>query len=302
MIFHSRPWINQDDINFVNETLNSGMISSGEKVKEFEKAFASYTSTKNAIACNSGLSALILGLSNLGIKKNDEIIMPTYVCHSVADAVKFVGAKPVFCDSGSLWNITAETVDKCITSQTKAIIAVHILGVSAETRNFMHFNTPVIENFCQALGLPNNITGDMAFFSFNATKCLATGEGGMLVSNNTLNCDNSPYKMTDIQAALGLSQLKRFDVMLKKRRKIAEKYLLKLPDYLTQEISQVKDRTMFFRFPLRYKGNKSFEEIQAEFAENNIAVRHGVDKLLHREYGFSDNNFKIKQDDPCNKK
>jgi perosamine synthetase len=295
---HSKPWITPSDIQFVSKQLQNGMIANGEKVKEFEFLLAQYLGVSGAAVTSSGVNALILCLQVLDIGKGDEVILPSNVCQSVLNAVYQVGATPVLCDTGTHWIVTVNEVEKKITSRTKAIIAVHILGVLIDVSGFLKFNIPIIEDCCQSFGGKiggRNVgtVGSFGIFSFQATKCLTTGEGGAVISKSPQlmqkieKSNQVGASMSDMQAALGISQLSRYDEMLKLRREIAERYFRDFPDSITFSLKQVN--SMFFRFPLLVK--QDFETIRQEFEREKIAVRKGVDTLLHRKLHYSDKMF-----------
>lgn len=304
MIQHSGPWITEDDLTAARNVLLTGMIAKWNITEEFGKAISKHVGAGDCVACGSGTAALQLALLALNIGKGDEVILPTYVCQSVADAVMSTGATPIFCDVGGLWNMEPENVEKKISSSTKAIIIVHIYGIYADTPSFKKYRIPLIEDFCQCFGPKNNpatkATGDVSFYSFHATKCLTTGEGGAISSNNadlmrtikgifSRNAVASP--MTDIQSALGLSQLNRYETFIRRREDIANFYFNDFPKYLTESIASVRHKSMFFRFPLRFPSKIDFEKIRNQFERDGIAVRRGVDELLHRRFGLSDNEF-----------
>jgi len=304
MIQHSRPYITEEDVTAVRQVLQSGNIAKGEMVFKFEKALMEYLGTKSAFTAASGTSALLLGLKALGIKKNDEVILPTYVCRNVMDAVFSIGAKPVLCDIGKEWNMSVQTIKPKITSRTKAIIVVHIFGILAESGKIKELGIPVIEDSCQAFGAKYDgkklgSESELAMYSFHATKCLTTGEGGVLTSNSTkvtskieeLLAKNFIFSpITDIQAVLGLSQLKKYEQMLFKRMKIAEKYFNELKDNGFCLPKGIKDKSIFFRFPLKVE-KLNFESIKKLFYKNGIHVRRGVDALLHRNLKLDDKDF-----------
>lgn len=305
MIHHSRPWITEADTIAVQQVLSSEMVAQGSITHEFEKTLADYFNVDNAIACSSGTAALSLALQALDIGSGDEVILPTYVCHSVADAIRGVGAEPVFCDIGDQWVITTENVVPYLSVKSKAIIVVHIFGIVADTLSFKRFGLPIIEDCCQAFGarrggITAGLMGTCAIFSFQGTKCLTTGEGGAVMSADSAflrrvkKMDTNlvlRFPMSDLQAALGLNQLKRYSEFLDRRLYLADRYFNELPNQVIQEMIAVKDHSMFFRFLLRQKNQKTFNEIRDWFAEQGIAVRQGVDQLLHRNSGMSDEYF-----------
>lgn len=305
MIPHSKPWITNEDRASVDKVLTSGMIARGRVVQEFERAITDYVGGIDTVTCGSGTAALMFALLALDIGRGDEVILPTYVCRSVVDAVQTVGAIPVLCDVGENWNMTEETINKHISTRTKAIIVVHIFGIAADVISFLNFGLPIIEDCCQAFGTKSNgkivgTIGTLGVYSFHATKCLTTGEGGAVIANNIelitkirrlQALKRIPSTMNDIQAALGLSQIKRYDEFLSLRLSIATKYLNYLPIDLTTNISSMKNQTIFYRFPLRIAGGMKFEEIKSHFAIQGVAVRRGVDELLHCSMGLPNRDF-----------
>lgn len=304
MISHSKPHITEEDIYAVKTVLESGMITKGRKVNEFEKQISDYIGTKKTFATGNGTTALILALKALGVKKDDEVILPTYVCRNVMDAVIAVNAIPVVCDIGEFWNMESENVTKKITSRTKAIIVVHIFGITADTYSLMNFGIPVIEDCCQSFGAELNgkktgSIGTLSMFSFHATKCLTTGEGGAVSSNDENLIDrlselnNKNYfssTMSDLQAALGISQLNRYSQMLLERKKIAENYFDNISNPLLSLPTSLKEKSIFFRFPIKTV-QLDFEMTRNYFEKNGIHVRRGVDALLHRIREIDDSEF-----------
>ncbi len=289
--------------------MSSGMIGQGRKVIEFEKSFSDWVGGENGVAVSSGAAALQLALLTLGINSSHEVILPTYVCESILEAVLSSGATPVLSDVGENWVIEPHNVENLITKKTGAIIVAHMYGIFADVKDFKKFGVPVIEDCAQAVGDKkiDKIEGDIAVFSFHPTKCLTTGEGGMIVSKNTSLIekardirDGNKNKiqsrllspMSDIQAALGLSQLGRYFEFLKKRREIAGKYLIDLAAVNMKMINyEAKASSMFFRLPIKIEGGCL--KYQPLFEKEKIHVRKGVDKLLHRFLKQEDKLFPI---------
>lgn len=303
LINHSMPWIIDTDINAVKGTLESKNIANGSVVKKFEECIAKYIGVKGGIACNSGSAALHLCLRGLDIKVGDDIILPTYVCENVLNAVLAVGANPCFCDVNELGVITKDTVQKVITKNSKAIIAVHLFGNFCDINSLLPFNLPVIEDACQSFGLEFNSRqtgslGTISFTSFHATKCLTTGEGGMLLSNNAELLDKCKkisnsffmHTMSDLQASLGLSQLKRYSLFLKKRYEILEFY--ESLDVIKNNFLPLFDKNRNFLFRYILKGNLNFDDLKINFYKNGVHIRRGVDQLLHRKLNLDDSSFK----------
>ena len=191
--FH-KPHITTKERDSVCSTLQSGWLTMGPKTIAFEKAFKSYIGTQYAISVNSATAALHLALNALGIKENDEVIIPTNTFVATAEAVVYAGACPVLCDiEEDNHNIDVGLIEQLITSKTKAIIPVHFGGHPCDMdpilRIGQQYNLKIIEDAAHTLpSLYNNkkigTLSDATCFSFYATKTLTTGEGGMITTNN----------------------------------------------------------------------------------------------------------------------
>lgn len=305
---HSRPWLTEGDSEAIRETLRSGMIGQGERVCAFERRFSEWVGGAGGVAVGSGAAALHLALLGSGIGHGDAVILPSYVCQSVLDAVRALNAEPVLADVWEDWVITPGQVQPLLTARTKAVIVPHMYGLFAPVAAFRSMGLTIIEDCAQAIGAYGQapVAGDLAIFSFQPTKCLTTGEGGMVVGRDggtverlrTLRDEGrdgharrmafSP--MSDLAAALGLSQLHRYPESLERRRRVAARYVDALAPSLGSELRlPVLERGMFFRFPVCMPGG--VDAYAARFTEQGITVRKGVDRLLHREVGISDAGF-----------
>jgi UDP-4-amino-4-deoxy-L-arabinose-oxoglutarate aminotransferase len=308
---HSRPCLTELDHEAIVSVLKTGMIAEGPLVAEFEQAVAQYTGFKASVAMSSGTAALYLTLLALGIGEGDEIILPTYVCQNVYDAVVAAGSTPVLCDIGEAWYLRADSVRHLITAKTKGIILVHIFGIQADAEEIFGLGIPVIENCCQSfrpkeIGTEIKYARRVSFVSFHATKLLTTGEGGMVLSDdinfieriralkgggNVAVAKRFSCPLTDLQAALGLSQLSQYDWFLERRKEIAARYFQALGDCPVRLPHHVRSRSIFFRFPVRIRDD--FEVTRKRFEELGIHVRRGVDSLLHRVFGWDKTSFPI---------
>ena len=307
MIPHSRPWLNKRDIQAVHDALTSGMIARGAKVSAFEEAVGEYLGIGAGVATASGASALQLALQCLGVRSGFEVVIPSYVCRSILDAVLSVGAIPKICDVNNFGVITAESVATCISSKTAAIVAVHIFGHPCDIEKLKVFELPIVEDACQAFGLKVDgkyagTLGSIGIFSFHATKCLTTGEGGMLVSRNNsisrearnsfgLSLGKSQTRaspMSDLQAVLGLSQMERYSEFLLRRKNISEIFQTTAVQCGLVSAAEVHSNFLF-RFTLSI--NCPFEDIQSKFLAFGVHVRRGVDELLHRLMGLKDDQY-----------
>jgi perosamine synthetase len=306
MIPHSQPWITGDDTEAVKKALESGQITQGALAREFELKMCARVGGADGIAVASGTSALRLALQYLRCGQGDEVVLPTYVCRHLLQAVRSVGAKPVLCDVGPDWLVEPSTVAPHVTPRTKALILPHLYGLFVDIKSFRQFGVPIVEDCAQAVGSINSspISGDVAIFSFHPTKCLTTGEGGMLVVRDAGSVprlrelrDDSPgggYRhniapLSDLSAALGLSQLARFEQALRRRSQFAEAYARALRGSAASFEWFGRRKSMFFRFPLHTAGG--LERVAEAFAGWGVTVRRGVDELLHRLLGRADSEF-----------
>lgn len=258
----AEPLIGEEELQLVVEAIKSGWISSqGRFIEEFEQRFAEYIGVSYGVAVCNGTVALHLALSALGIGSGDEVIIPTLTFAAVANAVVLTGAKPVFVDShATYWCIDPEKIREKISSKTKAIIAVHLYGhpcdMDALLRIASEHDLYLIEDCAEAHGAEYKSKkvgsfGDISCFSFYANKIMTTGEGGMCLTNDEKlaekmrilrNHGMSPqkkywhevvgynYRMTNLQAALGVAQLSKIDFLVQKRREIAKIYNSVLED------------------------------------------------------------------------
>jgi perosamine synthetase len=246
IIPHSRPTIGSEEAKAVSEVIESGYIAEGEIVKKFETAFAKFLGVEYATSTNSGTSALHLTMLEMGVGQGDEVIIPSYVCSAVLNAVNYTGATPILAEIDPVtYNLDAVDVQRRINNSTKAIIAPHLFGLAADMETLLKLDVPIIEDCAQSTGAayherPVGTMGKAAIYSFYATKVITTGEGGMVTTNSRdiaagirdlKNYDKRNkykvrynYKMTDIQAALGIVQLKQLESIIRRRKVIAERY------------------------------------------------------------------------------
>lgn len=252
----SEPYIEEKEINYILDAVRSGWVSSiGPYIEKFEQKFAEFVGTKYAITVSNGTVALHLALVTLGIKNGDEVLVPDLTFVATANAVVYCGAKPVFVDvTPDTWCIAPEDIRKKITKNTRAIIPVHLYGHPANMIEILkitkEYNLSVIEDCAEAHGALYKgkvvgSLGDFGTFSFYGNKIITTGEGGMLTTNNKNQYERAKflkdhamskekryfhpevgynYRLTNIQAALGLAQLERIDEIISKKRQIFEWY------------------------------------------------------------------------------
>lgn len=250
------PVITLADAKNVFYTAKTGWVSSaGQQIEDFEDSFSKFIGLKNATSVSSGTAALEIVIKALGIKKGDEVIIPNFTIISNALCVIKQGATPVFVDCNRFdWNMKIEDIEKKITKKTKAIIATHIynypLDIEKIKKISKSYKITLIEDAAEVLGHKFKKKycgsfGDVSIFSFYANKHITTGEGGMILSNNKFfinKCRSLKnlcfgknnrfdhddigwnYRMTNLQASLGLSQLKRIKNIIKIKKKIGNTY------------------------------------------------------------------------------
>jgi dTDP-4-amino-4,6-dideoxygalactose transaminase len=252
---HFPPFIDEKETDEVLDVLKSKRLTliSGDRVREFEKKFADYIGTKYAIAVNSGTAALHVSLASLELGPGDEVIVPPFTFVATATSVLHQNSIPIFADIDSkTYCIDPKSIQDSITPKTKAIIPVHLFGHPAAMDEIQEIgeenDISVIEDACQAHGAEYKgkkigSMGELACFSFFESKNMMTGEGGIICTNNgelaekcrLIRHHGEPswyeyvqlgynYRMTEIQAALGIIQLKKLDIMNQCRIKYAEYY------------------------------------------------------------------------------
>ena len=252
----SEPSITKREIDYVTKAVKSGWVSSlGEYITQFEEQFAKFIGTKYAVSCTNGTVALHLAMVSAGVKPGDEVIIPDLTFVATASAVKYIGAIPVFADiDPATWCINPDSIKKLITPRTKAIVPVHLYGYPAEmtviNKIAVEHGLTVFEDAAEAHGASINKKkvgsfGKCGVFSFYGNKIITTGEGGMITTSDQVLHDRAKYlrdhamsktkrywhtelgynyRITNIQAALGLAQLHRIDSIIKKKLKIFSWY------------------------------------------------------------------------------
>lgn len=262
MIPVCEPFLSGKELEYVTDCLKSNWISSrGKYIQEFEQSFARYCGCQYGVSTTNGTTALHLALVSLGIEAGDEVIMPTFTMIATAFAVAYTGAKPVLVDAeAKTWNTDASQIEARITPRTKVIMPVHIYGHPCDMDPIMKIarkhHLRVIEDAAEAHGAEYKGRkvggiGDVNCFSFYANKIITTGEGGMVVTDNAdiaeraralkdlahsrdkrfLHTDiGFNYRMTNLQAAIGLAQFERIEELVDRRRAHAHLYNSLLKD------------------------------------------------------------------------
>jgi dTDP-4-amino-4,6-dideoxygalactose transaminase len=261
-----KPWLGEEEARALAEVVASGWVAQGPKVKEFETAFAATQGVRHAVATSNCTTALHLALAVAGIGPGDDVVVPSLSFIATANAVTYVGARPVFCDVDAVTgNMTAETIHAALTLDTRAVIVVDQGGVPLDLDPIRELcdrhEITIIEDAACAVGStykgrPVGTGADVAVWSFHPRKILTTGEGGMLTTNRadwaararTLREHSMSvsaadrhgavlappevypevgfnYRMTDLQAAVGIVQLGRLPEVVARRRDIAARYV-----------------------------------------------------------------------------
>ncbi len=259
MITIAKPEVGDEEIRAVNEVLKSGMLAQGPKVAELEKAWAEYCGTKHALAVNSGTAAIHAALFAAGVQPGDEVITTPFSFIATINPIIMLGAKPVLVDiDKATFNIDATKIEAVITKKTKAIMPVHLYGQPADVSAIKDLaekhDLKIIEDACQAIGSEyrgkkaGNL-GSLGCFSLYATKNIMCGEGGMITTNDDEQAKlirqfrqhgmsgsyqyehlGYNYRLTDLQAAIAVEQLKKVDRFNKARQENARFFNEELKD------------------------------------------------------------------------
>ncbi len=317
LLFH-KPYLSDEEIDEISDTLRSGWLSMGPKTLLFEEKFNDYIGAKRSIAVNSWTAAGHLTLEAFNIKAGDEVIVPSMTFPATAEIVCYFGAKPVVVDvDEDTLNISLDAVEKAITPKTKAIIPVHYGGQPCDMDEIHDIakkhNLKVLEDAAHSLpatykGKMIGTLSDATCFSFYATKTLSTGEGGMICTNDEdiadrcgimrlhgINRDSwkrysesgswyyevvAPgykYNFTDLQASLGLPQLKKVDAMWQARKHIAARYTegLKDNEFIRLHTMKPDRESSWHLFPIRVWNEKlkiNRTQLVEEFRKMGVGV------------------------------
>ena len=308
------PLLNGNERKYLNECIETGWISSeGPFVKKFEDEFAQLVNKKYAISVTNGSAALEAAISALNLKKGDEVILPTFTIISCVSPLIRLGITPIFIDSyDDTWNMDVSQIEDKITDKTKAIMAVHIFGLSVDMDPLIklanQYNLLIIEDAAEAIGLnykgkPCGSFGDISTFSFYPNKLITSGEGGMIVTDDETLAERCRslrnlcfkpekrfvhdelgwnFRMTNLQAAVGLAQLEQLSESVIKKRWIGNKYQKNL-----------KEVEGLIQLPL--KKTDYTENIYWVFAMvlNDVTSLNGADEMMAElsQYGIGTRPF-----------
>lgn len=302
-LYHSRPALGQDEIDALGKVINSYYLAKGPLTQKFEEALAEKYQRKHVVFVSNGMAALHLSLLALGIGKEDQVNLPSYVCTALLNAIHLCEAKPVLTDTphrGFLMNPDLSS------SNAKAIIYPQLFG--AQTKLIPNQTSFLIEDCAMSMGSQALSQGIVSIASFYATKMMTTGQGGAVFTDDEqladeirdlISYDNrEDYKLrfnyapTDLGAALGLTQLQRLDDLLEQRKELANNFdeLLRqhCPQLLALPEGLATDYPYLFRYWIKSKYKPT---LQNHLAELNIEAKSPVYKPLHRYLEFKDNDF-----------
>ncbi len=319
MIRLTIPDVSDDEIQQVGELLKSGYWVQGKTVAELESAVSNYLGMKHAVAVSSGTAALHLALLALSMGKGDEVIIPDFTFPATANVVKLAGADPVVVDiDPKTLNIDPIAIEKAVTRRTKAIMPVHVFGIpcniDAISAIARKYDLSVIEDAACALGSlykkkPCGTLGIVGCFSFHPRKIIATGEGGMLVThsdaiahsarllrNHGLTYDAGRptfthigfnYRMTEIEALLGLQQMKKIDAMIEHRRMLASTYHAALKDcaMITLPVPDEETAQNYQSYVVLLKDPSARHRVMNDLRAEGIETTIGT-YAIHREPAF----------------
>lgn len=303
----SAPVIIEEDVQAVAEIVRSGRLALGPKTEEFEKRIAEYVGVKHAVAVSSGTAALHLLVRALGLGPSDEVLVPSFTFVASVNVLLYEGATPVFVDiEPETYNLDPEDLERKITKHTKAIMVVDVFGHPAEWDEIVRIakkhNLRIIDDSCEALGAEYKGKklgqfGDAAAFAFYPNKQMTTGEGGVIVTDNqeiarlcrSLRNQGRGemgawleherlgynYRMTEMSAALGVSQLSRIDVLLAKRERVARMYTERLSglDFVRPPAVRPHVRMSWFVYVVTLGAGLHRDRVMAALADQGIPSR-----------------------------
>ena len=285
----NKPLLGDKERTYLKQCIDTEWISSeGPFVREFENKFSAYIGLKHGIAVSNGSAALDVAFAAIDIKPGDEVIMPTFTIISCINPIVRMGAKPVLIDSDrESYNMSVDQIEEKITEKTKAILVVHIYGLACDMDPIIKlakkYKLLIIEDCAEAIGqsYKNSICGsfgDISIFSFYPNKHITTGEGGMIVTDDDELANRSRYfmnlcfsetrfihhhmgwnyRMTNLQAAIGLAQLEKIQSHLRLKRRMGEFYNSAFSEFEFLQLPLVSDgnsSNLYWVYPITLKEN-----------------------------------------------
>lgn len=331
MIAIAKPYLTTDEAQCAYDTILTGWVTQGPRVQEFEEKFAKYTGAKYAVALSNCTTALHLAMIVANIKAGDEVICPSMSYVATANCIVYVGATPVFAEVNEHYNLDINDVEKRITSKTKAILLVHQIGMPADIASFKSLcekhNLLLIEDAACAAGSSYHgqkigSHSDLVCFSFHPRKVITTGDGGMVTTNNeayykrlkllrqhAMSINDRErhhsktilfedhlevgynYRMTDIQASVGIKQLEKLDFIVEERRKIAKRYNVEFATIKGVKVQEEKEGyfTNYQSYTLLFDASSkvSRNQFMELMLEKGVSTRRGI-MTSHRESAYKE--------------
>ncbi len=324
------PYLGEEEAKAASEVILSGWVTQGTKVAEFENGFANYVGSNYAVALSSCTTALHLSMIVAGVTEEDEVICPSMSYIATTNCIKYVGANPVFAEVNEHYNLDIKDVESKISPKTKAVLIVHQIGMPADIDAFKELcerkGLILIEDAACAIGSEYKgkkigSHSDLVCFSFHPRKILTTGDGGMIATskehfynrlktlrqhsmsiNDRVRHESEKviieeypevgynYRMTDIQAAIGIEQLKKLDLIVSERRKVAQRYIdaFQYIDsiILPIEVGDIKTNYQSFSILLKENASISRNDLMQKLLDNGVSTRRGI-MTSHREKAYS---------------
>ncbi len=316
MISHTKPFFNEREKDALLATIETRLVNEGDQAKRLVDAVAKHINSIGGVPTSTGTLGLHLALKSLGIaKKDDEVIIPDFACRSLYDSVKMAGGTPIFCDINlEDYSLSIDSVKLQLRQTTRAIILPHMYGCPANIDAFLELGVPIIEDCAHSLGanirgIPVGSKGDLSVFSFEGSKLIAAGEGGVVLANNNniynnlkmlrygLNGNFSyQYRLSDLIAAIALVQLDKLEAMIEKRRYIANIYrnqlktledkgILSLPEYFMER------ENVYYRFVIICNTNSA--DLISFANKRGVMIRNPLTSgCLSESYGYDKPNNK----------
>jgi perosamine synthetase len=330
-----RPCLGPEEAKAAQAVIESGWVSQGPKVAEFERVVADYCGAAHAVAVSNCTTALHLSLLTLGVGRGDEVICPSMSFIASANSICHTGATPVFADvDPRTYNLDADAAEAAITPRTKAVMVVHQIGMPVDIDRFLDLGRrrgiKIMEDAACAIGSrykgrPIGGHTEMACFSFHPRKVITTGEGGMITTNNAeyaarlrllrqhgmsvpdtvrhaakqvvteqYVCVGYNYRMTDIQAAVGIEQMKRLDWIVARRRALAARYTAALSAHAWLRPPYVPPyaETSFQSYAAQLTDDAPIgrDDLMQRLLDQDIATRRGI-MLSHAEPPYAGNRL-----------
>lgn len=314
MILHSQPTIADEDIAAVVAVLKSGHLEDGEIVEEFERRVAAGLGRRYAIATTNGFAAIHLALIGLDVGPHDEVLMPSYSCPALLNPVVVQQAIPIVLDTGhNSVNLSVEAVRRHLSTKTKALIVPHMFGFPApiDAIRSVSQGVPIIEDCAQGVGATRDgrllgSLSEVAILSFYASKLMCAGDAGMVLTDDPTiyrkmkdhhyyghkpehRCTSMNYHLTNMPAALGLSQFSRLDTFIDTRRRLAAAYddAFRAQERIWTDFES-REQSLYYRYPVRLSHR---DRVMEDLRKHGIGTGFGVLNGLHQLTGGRHEDF-----------